>query len=318
MKIVILDGHTANPGDLSWDELKALGEVVVHPRTLPDQTIERALDADAVLTNKVVLDARIIDSLKTIKYIGVLATGTNVVDVPFASSKGIVVTNVPQYSTESVVQNAFAHILNLSSRFVDNAVAVRTGEWNNSADFSFSKGTIAELFGKTLGVVGFGTIGKRVAQVGLALGMRALVYGPRLAPGRVVNGALSTSLNELLAESDVVSLHCPLTEATRQMINEDRINSMKRGAFLINTGRGGLLDEAAVARALRSGRLGGLGADVLSSEPPTIDNPLIKAPNCFITPHNAWASLEARTRLIKTATDNLRAFIEGNPINVVK
>ncbi|MBP5620894.1 MAG: D-2-hydroxyacid dehydrogenase [Thermoguttaceae bacterium] len=317
MKIVVLDAYTTNPGDLSWATLESLGQLTIYDRTSPDQTVERALEADAVLTNKVVLDKQKIDALPNLKYIGVLATGTNVVDLSYARSKGIVVTNAPSYSTESVVQTTFAHILNLATRLVDNTTATRSGEWVGSPDFSFSKGKLTEISQKQLGIVGFGTIGRRVAQAALAFGMKVVAYGPRLTGGQEYNGVTAVDLDELFATSDVVSLHCPLTEATRALVDAKRLAKVKRGAWLINTGRGPLLDEQAVADALNSGQLGGLGVDVLSTEPPKESNPLLSAPNCFITPHNAWASYEARSRLIQIVADNLKAFVENRVLNVV-
>ncbi len=317
MKIVALDAYTANPGDLSWHELESLGEVVVYDRTAPGQIITRSIAADAVLTNKVVLDAAVLKQLPKLKYIGILATGTNVVDLEYARSKGIAVTNIPCYSTESVVQATFAHILNLASCFVENTSATRAGAWTNCEDFSFTKGKLTELYGKRLGIVGFGTIGRRVAQVAGAFGLDVVAYGPRLTVGTVIGHVQAVTLETLFSTSDIVTLHCPLNNATRGLINEKTLNQMKRGAWLINTGRGPLLDEQAVAAALASRRLGGVGVDVLSTEPPKADNPLLSAPNCFITPHNAWASFEARQRLVKIAVDNLKAFIDNRPVNVV-
>ncbi len=317
MKIVVLDAYTTNPGDLSWAELEQIGQLTIYDRTSPDQTVSRAFEAEAVLTNKVVLDKRIIDALPNLKYIGVLATGANVVDLSYARAKGIVVTNAPGYSTESVVQATFAHILNLATRLVDNTNATRSGGWVVSPDFSFSKGRITEIWRKQLGIVGFGTIGRRVAQVALSFGMEVVAYGPRLNVGKEYDGATAIGLEELFSSSDIVSLHCPLTDATRAIVNAKSLSSVKPGAWLVNTGRGALLDELAVADALVSGRLGGLGVDVLSTEPPKATNPLISAPNCFITPHNAWASYEARTRLVQIVVENLKAFIDNRRLNVV-
>lgn len=317
MKIVALDAFTANPGDLSWSALEKLGELVLYDRTPAELTIERSQNAEAILTNKVIVDAAVIDALPKLKYIGVLATGTNVVDLPHARSKGIVVTNIPRYSTESVVQTVFAHILNLAVQLSSNTEAVRKGEWVSSPDFSFSKGKLTELYGKHLGIVGLGTIGNRVAQVGAAFGMNVVAYGPHLSIGGRYGEVDAVSLEQLFRVSDIVSLHCPLTAATRNLVNKELLANVKEGMWLINTGRGPLLNEQDVADALKTGRLGGLGADVLSTEPPQADNPLLAAPNCYITPHNAWASQEARVRLIQIATDNLKAFIENKPINVV-
>ncbi|MGI6401110.1 MAG: D-2-hydroxyacid dehydrogenase [Thermoguttaceae bacterium] len=317
MKIVVLDAYTANPGDLSWSELQDLGELVLYDRTPANQTVERSQDADAILTNKVIIDADVIDALPKLRYIGVLATGTNVVDLDYARSKGIVVTNIPKYSTESVVQLVFAHMLNLATQLVKNTSATSAGEWVSSPDFSFTKGTLTELHGKRLGIVGLGAIGKRVAQVADALGMDVVAYGPHLSVGGRYGEVEAVSLDQLFASCDVVSLHCPLTEVTRNLVNAERLATAKNGMLLINTGRGPLLNEQDVADALKSGKLGGLGVDVLSTEPPEADNPLLNAPNCYVTPHNAWATREARARLIQIAVDNLKAFVENRSVNVV-
>ncbi len=317
MNIVVLDAYTANPGDLSWNALKSLGNVILYDRTPPSETASRARDAEIVLTNKVILDAPTLDNLPKLKYVGVLATGTNVVDCAHARERGVVVTNIPQYSTESVVQATMAHLFNIASSYVANVNSTRNGEWCSCADFSYTTGPLVELSGKRLGIVGYGTIGKRVAQVAIALGMNVVAYGPRLALGKRSDGVEAVALEQLFQTCDVVSLHCPLTEATRFLVNAERISSMKKGSWLINTGRGPLLDEQAVANALRSGQLGAVGLDVLSTEPPAPTNPLLSAPNCYITPHNAWASFEARQRLITIAVDNIKAFLENHPQNVV-
>lgn len=317
MKIVVLDAYTTNPGDLSWGPLQQLGKVDVYERTSTDLIIPRALDADTILTNKVILNAQTLNSLPRLKYIGILATGTNVVDLAHARSLGITVTNIPNYSTESVVQSTFAHLLNLASNLVKNTSKVRDGGWITCRDFSFSMGKITELHGKTIGIVGLGTIGRRVAQVAHAFGMNVLAYSPRLNVGQMIDNSMAVALDDLFIQSDIISLHCPLTETTQQLINDSKLSLMKQGAWLINTGRGQLLDEEAVSTALWTGKLGGAGLDVLSTEPPQKNNPLLKAPNCFITPHNAWASFESRQRLIQIATDNLIAFIEKRSFNVV-
>jgi glycerate dehydrogenase len=317
MKIVVLDSYTVNPGDLNWSELEKLGELVLYDRTSADQTISRSKEADAILTNKVVVDSTVIASLSKLRYIGVLATGTNVVDLNSARTRGIVVTNVPRYCVESVVQSVFAHLLNLVSNFSKHVAAVQCGEWVNSPDFSFSKGKPVELYGKRLGIVGFGATGRRVAQVAAAFGMKVVAYSPRLSLGSYYDEVQAVSLDDLFRISDVVSLHCPLTEQTRNLVNKQRLEAVKNGMLLINVSRGSILNEQDVADALNSGRLGGLGADVLSTEPPATDNPLLYAPNCYLTPHNAWATYEARTRLIQIATNNLKAFLENKPVNVV-
>ncbi|MBQ7112337.1 MAG: D-2-hydroxyacid dehydrogenase [Thermoguttaceae bacterium] len=318
MKIVVLDGYTANPGDLSWDAFRELGDLTIYDRTPASETVARAADADVALTNKVVFDAETLAALPNLRYVGVLATGFNVVDLKKAREQGVVVTNVPTYSAESVVQSTFAHLLNLASSLAVNAAAVRDGAWSTAPDFTFTRAPLTELFGKRLGIVGFGTIGRRVAEVARAFGLDVVAFGPRLTVGsEPAPGVRAVSLDELFATSDAISLHCPLTPSTKNLVDAERLSRVKTGAWLINTGRGPLLDEAAVAAALASGKLGGVGVDVLSTEPPAPDNPLIGAPNCFISPHTAWATLEARTRLLAVAAENLRAFAAGRPVNVV-
>ena len=316
MRIVILDGYTANPGDLSWRGLEQTGEVTVYDRTSPSETIQRAANADIVLTNKVVLDREKIAQLPRLKYIGVLATGYNVVDIEAAHERGIIVTNVPAYSTESVAQMVFAHLLTVTNRTEHYAIQNRSGRWAANPDFCYWDFPQMELAGKTFGIVGLGNIGRRVAEIALAFGMKVKAMTSKsqdLLPAGIEKADLQT----LLAAADVLSLHCPLTENTRHLINADTLRQMKPTAILINTGRGPLIDDQAVADALQEGRLGAFCADVLTTEPPSSDNPLLSQPNAFITPHIAWASTEARTRLIQVATDNVRAFISGKPRNVV-
>ena len=314
MKIVILDGYTANPGDLSWKELETLGEVTVYERTNPTETVARAADAEIVLTNKVVLGKEVIAQLPKLKYIGVLATGYNVVDMEAAHERGIIVTNVPAYSTESVAQMVFAHLLTVTNRTEHYAIQNRNGRWTENPDFCYWDFPHMELAGKTFGIVGLGNIGLRVAQIALAFGMKVKALTSKLAlPG----GIEKTSIEDLLATADVLSLHCPLTESTRHLINAETLSKMKSTAILINTGRGPLVDDKAVAEALADGRLAAFCADVLTEEPPKADSPLLKQPNAFFTPHIAWASKEARIRLLQVATDNVRAFIGGKPVNVV-
>lgn len=317
MKIVVLDAYTTNPGDLDWNILRELGDLTIYDRTNYEQTIIRAQDADVIFTNKVVLDANILRALPKLRFIGILATGTNIVDLSLAKTLGIVVSNVPGYSTESVVQNTFAHILNLATYLSVNVHDVHTGVWSTNQDFSFSHGRISELFGKQLGIIGFGTIGSRVAQIAHTFGMRVVAYGPHLTINNELNGTRFVSLDDLFKNSDIISLHCPLTPETCGLINTQRILEMKFGTWLINTARGLLVDEQAVAEALRFGQIGGAGLDVLSTEPPQATNPLLSAPNCFITPHNAWASYESRKRLIQISAENLIAFINNTPQNVV-
>jgi glycerate dehydrogenase len=316
MKIVILDGFSANPGDLSWEELEKCGEVTVYDRTKPSETLARVADADIVLTNKVIISREIIAQLPQLKYIGVLATGYNVVDVEAAHEHGIIVTNVPAYSTESVAQMVFAHLLTVTNRTEHYAIQNRGGRWTKNPDFCYWDFPHMELAGKTFGIVGLGHIGQRVAQIALAFGMKVKALTSKTAE-TLPTGIEKASIEELLATADVLSLHCPLTENTRHLINADTLRQMKSSAILINTGRGPLIDDQAVADALAAGRLAAFCADVLTEEPPKADNPLLGQPNAFITPHIAWASKEARIRLLQVATDNVRAFLSGTPVNVV-
>ena len=314
MKIVILDGYTANPGDLSWKELETLGELVVYERTSADETVARAADADVVLTNKVLITKEVMAQLPRLKYVGVLATGYNVVDIEAAHHRGIIVTNVPAYSTESVAQMVFAHLLTVTNRVEHYAVQNRAERWTNSADFSYSDTLLTELAGKTFGIVGLGNIGKRVAQIAQAFGMNVIALTSKTT---LPEGIKKASLPELLAQSDVLSLHCPLTPDTHHLINADTLKQMKPTAILINTGRGPLIDDQAVADALKAKRLYAFCADVLTEEPPKADNPLLGLPNAYTTPHIAWATVEARARLIQVAIDNVKAFASGQPQNIV-
>ena len=314
MKIVVLDGYTANPGDLSWKNLEALGALTVYERTQPTETVARAADAEIVLTNKVIVSKEVMAQLPKLKYIGVLATGYNVVDIQEAHERGIIVTNVPAYSTESVAQMVFAHLLTVTNRTEHYAIQNRRGRWTENPDFCYWDFPHMELAGKTFGIVGLGNIGQRVAQIALAFGMKVKALSSKTS---LPAGIEKASLEELLATSDVLSLHCPLTENTRHLINADTLRKMKSTAILINTGRGPLIDDQAVAEALADGRLAAFCADVLTEEPPKADNPLLKQPNAFFTPHIAWASKEARIRLLQVATNNVRAFISGEPVNVV-
>jgi glycerate dehydrogenase len=316
MKIVILDGYSAQPGDLSWKELETLGELTVYDRTKPDETVASAAGADVVLTNKVVLGKDEIAQLPDLKYIGVLATGYNVVDVEAAHERGIIVTNVPAYSTESVAQMVFAHLLTVTNRTEHYAIQNREGRWSRNPDFCYWDAPLTELAGKTFGIVGLGNIGKRVAQIALAFGMKVKALTSKAADA-LPEGVEKATLDELLETSDVLSLHCPLTDATRHLVNADTLRRMKPTAIVINTGRGPLVDDQAVADALQAGRLQAFCADVLTTEPPSADNPLLAQANAYITPHIAWASTEARIRLLQIATDNVRAFLNGEPQNVV-
>ena len=316
MKIVILDGYTANPGDRSWKGLEALGELTVYDRTKANETVARAAEADIVLTNKVIINKEVIAQLPRLKYVGVLATGYNVVDIEAAHERGIIVTNVPAYSTESVAQMVFAHLLTVTNRTEHYAILNRQGRSSTNPAFCYWDTEMTELAGKTFGIVGLGNIGCRVAQIALAFGMKVKALTSKTADA-LPAGIEKASLEELLATSDVVSLHCPLTDNTRRMMNGETLRLMKPTAILINTGRGPLVDDQAVAKALEEGRFAAFCADVLTEEPPKADHPLLKQPNAFITPHIAWATKEARSRLIQVATDNVRSFLSGKAINVV-
>ena len=315
--IVVLDANAVNPGDLSWEKLQQLGQMTLYPRTAPNEVVDRCLQADIILTNKVVISADIMTRLPRLKYIGVLATGYNVVDVAEARRKGIVVTNIPAYSTMSVAQMTFSHILNLVNRVGHYAKENQSGRWSRNDDFCYWDEPVHELAGLTLGIVGLGSIGSKVAEIALAFGMEVFALTSK-DPTSLPVGIQKTTLEGLLAVSDILSLHCPLNPQTAGMICKENIDKMKQGAFIINTGRGPLVVEQDVADALKSGKLGGYGADVLSTEPPAADNPLLSAPRTFITPHIAWATVEARTRLIDIATANVQAFLNGSPINVIQ
>ena len=316
MKIVILDGYTANPGDLSWDSLKEMGEVTVYERTRREEIAGRAADADIVLTNKVVMDREMMALLPRLKYIGVLATGYNVVDIEAARERDIIVTNVPAYSTESVAQTVFAHLLTVTNRTEHYAQQNRLGRWAENRDFCYWDTELTELAGKTMGIVGLGNIGRRVAEIALAFGMQVKAMTSKKAED-LPAGIQKAELQSLLASADVVSLHCPLTEGTKHLIHRETLRLMKPSAILINTGRGPLVDDEALAEALNEGRLRAYCADVVTEEPPKADHPLLHAPNAFITPHIAWATVEARKRLLQTAIGNVEAFVNGHPVNLV-
>jgi glycerate dehydrogenase len=317
MNIVVLDGYTLNPGDLRWDALENLGPTTVHDRTPNELITERASGAQAVLVNKVPLDGASLRALPHLRYVGVLATGYDKIDIATAKALGIVVTNVPAYGAGSVAQLTIALLLELCHRVGLHSDTVKSGAWSRSQDFCFWLSPLVELSGKTLGVIGFGRIGRRVAEIGRALGMRILAANKVCTDPPNYEGFAWAELDELLRTADVVSLHCPLTPETLGMINSDRIALMKPTAFLINTARGGLIVDRNLADALNQNRLAGAGLDVLSIEPPPPDNPLLGARNCIITPHFAWATREARERLMKTVAENLTAFVKGHPQNVV-
>jgi len=314
MKIVVLDGHAANPGDLSWAPFEALGEIEIFDRTPREKTVQRARDAEIVLTNKTVIDREIMNQLPTLRYIGVLATGYNVVDIEAAREKDIAVTNVPAYGTPSVVQAAFALLFELTNKVGLHDSSVHKGRWTQSPDFSYTESPLVELSGLTIGIVGFGAIGSSVAKVAQALGMRVLAAArtPREAAG-----VTFVDVDTLFSESDVVTLHCPLTSETANLVNAARLALMKPSAYVINTGRGGLVDEVALARALNEGRIAGAGVDVLSTEPPKAGNPLLSAKHCVITPHVAWATKASRERLLQIALENVRGFLAGRFVNIV-
>lgn len=315
-RIVILDSTTANPGDLSWDFLKKYGTLDVYGRSAPAEIAERAKDADIVIINKTVMSAETLEKLPKLKLITILATGFNIVDTAAADRLGITVSNVPSYSTDAVAQQVFAFILEFANRVGLHSERVRGGDWSRCPDFSFTAAPLCELAGKNIGIIGYGRIGRRVGETARAFGMN--VYANTAHPEKYADSpAVFMSLDELLPICDFVTVHCPLTPETNKLVNAEFISKMKDGAFLINTSRGAELDEKAVADALNSGKLAGAGLDVLSTEPPLADNPLLTAKNAWITPHIAWAPLETRARLLGVTEENVKAFCDGRPINVV-
>jgi glycerate dehydrogenase len=316
MKIVVLDGYGLNPGDLSWDAVSQLGELTVYDRTSSEEVIARSAGAEAILTNKTVITAEIMEALPDLKYIGVLATGYNVVNVGAAREKGIVVTNIPAYSTPSVAQMVFAHILNIAQQVQHHSEEVRKGRWTNNADFCFWDTPLIELREKKIGLVGLGHTGYNTARIAIGFGMQVTAYTSKSSL-QLPPEIKKRTLDELFSECDIVSLHCPLTDETKELVNAERLRLMKPTAILINTGRGPLVNEQDLADALNAGKLYAAGLDVLSSEPPKADNPLLTARNCYITPHIAWASWEARTRLMDILVENIKAFQAGKPINNV-
>ncbi len=316
MNIVVLDGYTLNPGDLTWKDLETLGRCTVYDRTPPKEVVPRAKDAEIVLTNKTLLFSDVIKQLPKLKYIGVLATGYNVVDVEAAGNLDITITNVPAYSTQSVAQMVFAHLLNLAQHVGHHAETVRRERWISNPDFCYWDMPLIELVGLTMGIIGFGRIGQATAKLALAFGMKVIAYDV-VTPSSMPKGCQFAGLEDVFRSSDVVSLHCPLTPQTQNIINKERLELMKKTAFLINISRGPLVDEQALAQALNNEEIAGAGLDVLSSEPPEKDNPLLKARNCFITPHIAWATRSARERLLKVVVDNVAAFLAGKSQNVV-
>ncbi len=318
MKIVVLDGYTLNPGDLSWKSLQQLGDVVIYERTPADKILERSKDAEVLLTNKAPLEGVILEQLSSLKYIGVTATGYNIIDTTVAKRKGITVTNVPGYGTESVAQLTFALLLELCHHVQHHSDAVRAGKWSRSPDFSFWNFPLIELSGKTMGIIGLGNIGQKVADIATAFGMNIIATGRTRNDQSKRSNFQWVEISELLGNSDVVSIHCPLTPETKGLINKESIKKMKRSAFLLNTSRGQIIVDGDLAEALNNDVIAGAGIDVLSVEPPPENNPLFKAKNCIITPHIAWATKEARQTLMNITVKNLEGFIAGRPVNVVK
>lgn len=310
MNICILDGFSVNPGDLNWDAMNKLGTVTVYDRTAPNLILERAADAEIVLTNKVPINAKTINALPKLRYIGVLATGYNIIDTEAAKAKGVVVTNIPAYSTMSVAQMAFAHILNITNRISHYASDTASGKWTSCPDFCYWDTPLTELSGKTMGIVGLGNTGMATARIALAFGMKVLAFTSK-PQSDLPEGIYAATMENLLTTADVISLHCPLNASTRGLIGKESLAKMKKTAILVNTGRGPLVNEAELAEALNRGDIAAFGADVLSKEPPTADNPLLSARNCFITPHIAWATLESRSRLMDIAVENIRQFVAG-------
>ncbi len=314
MKIVVTDAYTANPGDINWAPLEKLGELEVWDRTAPSKRRDRCRDADIVLSNKVIMDRETISRLPKLKYIGIMATGYNTVDLEYASERGIVVTNVPDYCSSAVAQMVFAHMMELARRTGLHDESVRRGDWSRCPDFCYWKSQQIDFSGMTMGLVGFGNIGRRVAKIALAMEMKVIAFVPSR---KQMDGVDFSTIEDVFKKSDVLSLHCPLTEKTRNIVNTHSLSKMKKNAFLINTGRGPLVNEKDLSEALRNGVIAGAGLDVMDSEPPDQDSPLFDAPNCFITPHIAWATVDSRKKLIDVAADNIQAFLNGNPVNVV-
>ena len=316
MKIVVLDGYTVNPGDLSWDALKALGECTIYDRTLPEQIIDRAKDAEIILTNKVAIDGQLMSSLPLLKYIGVLATGYNIIDIKAAKERNIVVTNIPAYSTPSVGQMVFAHILNITQRVQHYSDEVHNGRWANNPDFCFWDTPLIELLGKKIGLIRLGQTGYNTARIALGFGMKVWAYTSK-SKLQLPPEIKKAELEQIFRECDIISLHCPLTEQTNEFVNAKLLSLMKPSAILINTGRGQLINEQDLADALNNGKIYAAGVDVLSTEPPMPNNPLLTARNCYITPHIAWATSAARERLMAIMTTNIKAFCDGKPVNNV-
>lgn len=317
IKLAVLDAYASNPGDMSWDEVTALCEATINDRTPRELTVSRLKGVEAALTNKTVLDRKVLSECPQLKYIGVLATGYNIIDTEYAAERGIVVCNAPAYSTESVVQHTLALILECCSHVGEYAASVAAGDWCKSPDFTYMLSPITELSGKTLGIIGYGSIGRRVGEVAAALGMKIMAYSRSLTQQNAAAGVVAADIPAILSQCDVITLHCPATAQTTGMINAQSLAGVKRGAILVNTARGALVDEAAVAAALENGTLGCYAADVAGHEPPAADCPLLTAKNCVLTPHIAWATNEARRRLMRITVDNLKSYLNGAPVNRV-
>lgn len=315
-KIVVLDGYAANPGDFNWKELEKLGECTIYDRTADENILERIKNAEIILTNKTPITAETIEKSPQLKYIGVLATGYNIVDIEAAKGKGVIVTNIPAYSTNSVAQLTFAHLLNIAQRVQTHSDEVRKGRWSSHTDFCFWDTPLIELFGKKMGIIGLGNTGMATAKIALGFGLEVFAYTSK-SQDDLPEGIQKIDLNDLYKECDIISLHCPLNNETNQMINATSLAMMKPSTILLNTARGGLINEADLAEALNKDRIYAAGVDVLTQEPPLPNNPLLTAKNCFITPHFAWASFSARERLMDILLKNIKAYINGNPINNV-
>lgn len=316
MKIVVLDGFAGNPGDLSWEEIKSLGECTIYDRTAPEEKLERVKDAEIILTNKVPFNASDFDQLPSLKYIGVLATGYNIIDTEAAKAHGVVVTNIPAYSTNSVAQMVFAHLLNITNSVQHYTDEARAGVWSKNPDFSYQNTLLVELHRKKIGIVGLGNIGKAVARIAIGFGMEVFAYTTK-SHFQLPPEIHKMDLDDLFGECDIVTLHCPLTPKTKNLVNAERLKTMKSTAILINTSRGPVVNEQDLADALNNGTIYAAGVDVLSEEPAATNNPLLTARNCFITPHIAWATKEARIRLMEITIENIKAFLDGQPVNVV-
>ena len=318
MNVTVLDGYMLNPGDLSWDGFESVGKLTVYDDTSPEDIVSRCLDSDAVITNKVPFSRETMEKLPRLKYIGITATGYNIIDIKAADEMGIIVTNVPEYSTEGVAESVFAHILAFTARVTEHAALVRSGAWQDAGHFSFTAYPLSELYGKRIGIVGMGHIGMRTAEISAAFGMEVVYSSRSHKPEAEARGFMPVTLDELFSTSDFISLHVPQTDETKGMINRERIRMMKSSAILINTARGGLIDEEALAEALRERRIAGAGLDVLAEEPPVHGSPLLSIPECIITPHIAWAAKETRTRLMNMTLENLVSFMIGTPKNIVR